>query len=302
MAIEFQCDNCDSSLKVPDNSAGKRVKCPQCQVIQTIPIPRQPPIAEPPKKVRTLPSPKAPATAPSTPAPLQAKPVQASPQTKSTQPSPQSRPAQATPQAKPAKAPLQTKPAEVILLQPIESPATLSGLDNFLEEELTAGPPVKVDKPAWETAAPAPQPAPVVRGYSPQPSRGKDSSRSRGILKIPAVILLLFSGLGMVGCVGYFSLKIMVLVNSNVPLDTLLSEPRIVSTLAGELIGVLIGLIIQITIFRASLAMISSSNHSLAKAGAILACIPCFCPLGFPFAIWALILLSSKSMKRNFDD
>ncbi|QDS89412.1 hypothetical protein EC9_36110 [Rosistilla ulvae] len=37
MPIEFPCDGCQQKLRVPDNSAGKQAKCPNCARIQTIP-------------------------------------------------------------------------------------------------------------------------------------------------------------------------------------------------------------------------------------------------------------------------
>ncbi len=37
MPIEFPCDGCQQKLRVPDNSAGKQAKCPNCARILTIP-------------------------------------------------------------------------------------------------------------------------------------------------------------------------------------------------------------------------------------------------------------------------
>ena len=37
MPIEFECPNCKSVLRVADETAGKRARCPQCQVINDIP-------------------------------------------------------------------------------------------------------------------------------------------------------------------------------------------------------------------------------------------------------------------------
>jgi uncharacterized membrane protein len=38
MAIEFRCSSCDRLLRVPDEAAGKRAKCPQCGVVLSIPL------------------------------------------------------------------------------------------------------------------------------------------------------------------------------------------------------------------------------------------------------------------------
>jgi phage FluMu protein Com len=37
MAIAFQCSHCNHSLRVPDDVAGKRIKCPKCQQVLRIP-------------------------------------------------------------------------------------------------------------------------------------------------------------------------------------------------------------------------------------------------------------------------
>jgi hypothetical protein len=39
MTIAFQCSSCQHPLRVPDDVAGKRLKCPQCQEILRIPAP-----------------------------------------------------------------------------------------------------------------------------------------------------------------------------------------------------------------------------------------------------------------------
>jgi LSD1 subclass zinc finger protein len=37
MPIEITCSSCSKRLRVPDNAAGKRVKCPQCQTVLSVP-------------------------------------------------------------------------------------------------------------------------------------------------------------------------------------------------------------------------------------------------------------------------
>lgn len=39
MTIQFKCESCGKALKVDDSKAGKRVKCPGCQDVITIPQP-----------------------------------------------------------------------------------------------------------------------------------------------------------------------------------------------------------------------------------------------------------------------
>lgn len=49
MPIEFNCSDCQKLLKVPDESAGKKARCPECQSIQVVPVgfPAQTPIDPP---------------------------------------------------------------------------------------------------------------------------------------------------------------------------------------------------------------------------------------------------------------
>jgi len=42
MPWEFNCQYCNSRLRVPENTAGKRVRCPACGAEQTIPQPEEP--------------------------------------------------------------------------------------------------------------------------------------------------------------------------------------------------------------------------------------------------------------------
>lgn len=42
MPIEISCTSCNKRLRVPDTAAGKRVKCPQCQTILSVPAAETP--------------------------------------------------------------------------------------------------------------------------------------------------------------------------------------------------------------------------------------------------------------------
>lgn len=42
MAIEFRCENCDKKLKVKDELAGKRIKCPDCGSPTGVPAAKSP--------------------------------------------------------------------------------------------------------------------------------------------------------------------------------------------------------------------------------------------------------------------
>lgn len=46
MPISFRCSSCQSTIRVPDGTEGKKTKCPKCEAIQR--IPEAPPITPPP--------------------------------------------------------------------------------------------------------------------------------------------------------------------------------------------------------------------------------------------------------------
>ena len=59
----------------------------------------------------------------------------------------------------------------------------------------------------------------------------------------------------------------------------------------------------SLVIFVGALKMKNLSGSGWARAGAILAMIPCVsgcCLLGLPFGIWALMVLSNRDVKRAF--
>lgn len=47
MPIATTCDNCASPLNAPDNTAGRRVRCPKCQQPTSIPTQNAPPVPPP---------------------------------------------------------------------------------------------------------------------------------------------------------------------------------------------------------------------------------------------------------------
>ena len=48
MPIEFKCQSCSKTLRIPDTAAGKRVKCPSCQQVSTVPAESAAPTTPPP--------------------------------------------------------------------------------------------------------------------------------------------------------------------------------------------------------------------------------------------------------------
>jgi hypothetical protein len=275
MAIEFRCGNCSSRLKAPDNSSGKRVKCPKCASVQTIPAAKPPaddeltlmPVADPPSP---SPTPKIAVPAP--------KPALA---------------------AKPKTAPVQSK-VKTPPLAPLESPSPFGMLGALSEGDLAAGVPIQSEKPAWQTAAPVPEFESL--DYSPlAPGKG-GSSGSLVFLKIPAVMLM---GLSLFTAVAFFIgivASFMALTNAKVQVERIFESYEATGVVVGIIVFFIMGFVAQIGIFRAAFYMLLEKKHASAKIGAILASIPLCSPLGFPFGIWALMMLCEKSVKNKFQD
>jgi hypothetical protein len=265
MAIEFRCGGCTTRLKAPDNSSGKRVKCPKCASIQTIPG------AKPAEAELGL---KPEATAPkSTPAPKPA------------------------PTAKPKPAPVQAKP-QAPQIAPLASSSPFGDLGNLANMDLTAGPSVQMASAVLPPSDPGPAPMPGFRATA-SPFQKRGSSSSLSTLKVPAMVLMVFSVLGMLIEVLYIILVLAGIFMAHSDradgVDTAVTGVVLIFPIT----MLILGFLINFTIFRGAHSMFTASNYSLAKNGAMIACVPCFC-IAFPFAIWALVLLSKDSVKSSF--
>lgn len=58
MPIEFHCSSCQQFLRVPDDAAGKKAKCPKCQEVLTVPSAAVPPVFPPLPSASAPPPPK----------------------------------------------------------------------------------------------------------------------------------------------------------------------------------------------------------------------------------------------------
>jgi hypothetical protein len=227
-------------------------------------------------------------------------------------PTPIAKPAQ-TPVAKPS--PASRPPPAQAPLPPAQAPpppvaqglSPLADLDNLLGDQLMSGPSAQGARPAYDfpalPSAPEAAPAPVRRVYSDKPRRRRDASGPMTVLKIPAIAMMLFSGVTA-------GLLIVNLCMSGYRLYLVLSSEgrfeenqmsAMVAALVTAVVFDLIYVLIHAIIFRAGACMLSGRNYSMARTGAILAAIPCCGVLSFPFGIWAFIMLSMESVKDAFD-
>jgi phage FluMu protein Com len=267
MAIEFGCGKCGYRLKVPDNSAGKRVKCPKCESVQTIPAPGGTPSTTSKPIAGEGVAPAA-AAKPPTAQLLPAKPSAARPQ-----------------------APL----------APLAMPVPQAETANFIDAELAAGPSLNPGNPAWGNAAPSSDPEPAFEEEFPR-KRKKKTSAKLGSLRAPALGMILMSGFSILVYVSFLGVRCMAAydyLNTNGPM-TDFEGVIFSSSMMGILLGAFTGLIANVIIFRGGWYMIRGINYSLAKRGAIVSAIPVCGILSFPFGIWALILLSNRLVEDQF--
>jgi hypothetical protein len=68
----------------------------------------------------------------------------------------------------------------------------------------------------------------------------------------------------------------------------------------GTIVGCLISICLQATIFTAGLKMKNLESRGLALTGSILALICSPCCIGLPFGIWALVVLNDSDVARAF--
>jgi hypothetical protein len=339
MEFEFRCVNCEALLRLRGEAAGKRIKCPRCEAVQVAPggpapmaeppqgprparitppddeeliladIPKPPPyrpeLAEPPVPVAKLvSSSSARPQKGKTPPPSTAKPKP--PQAPAAKQVPVAR--LAPPQtsvAKPAQAPL--RPAQWVQPPVAQELSPLAALENLRGDALMSGPSIEGVKPAYDfpklPSEPEPAPTPVRRVYTDKPRRKKGGVDAMTILKIPAIMLMIYSGL-MLGLtllsgIGWIWVTICVASGSPVPFGQ--QPPDMTIYIFTNIISDLISILVNFVILRGAWCMVSGYDYTSARNGAILAAIPCCGFLCFPFGIWAFIMLSMESVKDAFD-
>ena len=131
--------------------------------------------------------------------------------------------------------------------------------------------------------------------------KSQNQGPSGNPLIVPAIFLIIFSSLSLIG--GLFQLGVTILDLAGVfraagqaPAE---SQAEAVSRLAGSLAV----LCTNGAIVAGAISMLRLKNHSSARLGAIIGMIP-LCTgciiLGIPFAIWAFVLLNRPEVKRTF--
>lgn len=135
--------------------------------------------------------------------------------------------------------------------------------------------------------------------------KSQNQGPSGNPLIVPAIFLIIFSSLSLIG--GLFQLGVTILDLAGVfpaagqaPAE---SQAEAVGRLVGRLAGSLAVLCTNGAIVAGAISMLRLKNHSSARLGAIIGMIP-LCTgciiLGIPFAIWAFVLLNRPEVKRTF--
>lgn len=315
MAIEFACTTCSQTVRVGDAAAGKKGKCPHCATILQIPYAAA--------GVASPSAPQTPAAKVSFPCPGCGK----------------SMAAPATMTGKRAKCPqcqtvfvvgggaaAASQPAPAFDdLQPLADGdlAPLGGLgggDLFADlppaPTLAAAPLTSLTNPLGSAPSAWSAPGPTGNPYAPNPYAspspyGATTPASYGTsstapvkLMVPAVAMLVIS----MFTIGYFAIQALGVLLAPLPPDFaeqrgLQGDPEMAVTLYkfGMIIGVGMGVLLNIGVIVGAIQMIRMKGWGTAKAGAIAALVPCsVCCLNMPLGIWALIVLNQPDVRRQF--
>jgi len=121
-------------------------------------------------------------------------------------------------------------------------------------------------------------------------------------VRIPAICLMVGSGLGIVLQIASVGFYIVVLIAAMNEAEAQEPAEMYVMTAAQVGSGVL-GILLRAVVFFGAIKMKNLQNYGLSMAAAIIAVIPCFsacCLLELPFGIWALVVLSNAEVKQAF--
>ena len=131
--------------------------------------------------------------------------------------------------------------------------------------------------------------------------KSQNQGPSGNPLIVPAIFLIIFSSLSLIG--GLFQLGVTILDLAGVVPAAGQAPAESQAEAVGRLVGSLAVLCTNGAIVAGAISMLRLKNHSSARLGAIIGMIP-LCTgciiLGIPFAIWAFVLLNRPEVKRTF--
>ena len=322
MSIRIQCESCQRTFQVPDESEGKQTRCPSCQTLILIKRPVPPAVPESPVKVVREES-----------TPIKATPVKATP-IKATPVTPQSnyqRPASQNNDGitvscmacgKELRAPGRAA-GKAIRCPGCQGTIPVPNEDSFQPIQVQPIPtytpqrtspyqasPLQEDS-LWSSIPPASANVPYSGSsgfdnpYDPAPSYSsggtrRGSSRASRVIQynIIGVLMMIWSGLIVLGCI--IRPVVLALALANLPPNTTIDYAKLTPVLIGTGIGIVVGLAIAYFMFQGGYNIFYQADLETAKQSAIFCAIPCCGSCLFPVGIWACILLYGKNAKRDF--
>jgi hypothetical protein len=146
-----------------------------------------------------------------------------------------------------------------------------------------------------------PLPAPAAASTRRRPARRSGPLEAgSAVIVVPAVAMLVVGSFSLLGVL-FYAVRILLVPNAVAEL-TSRAEYAGSAYVMGMVAGFVVSIAIEGLIIMGSLSMIRSQSYGLALTAAILCILPCTaCWMGFPFGVWALIVLCLGSVRRTFD-
>ncbi len=333
--IQFRCPGCQKRLRMPANVAGKKVKCPACSAVLSIPSSTkkkgrsevQPGLAPLPDAAPGLaPLDDAPGLAPLDDAPGLA-PLDDAPGLVPLDDAPALTPLDDAPglvpvDESPALIPLDNGPGLTPLddapgLEPMDTAAGLTPLedDPLANAASFEGSAAASPMPAGASTSPfgdgfgSPAAPPGAMAANPYQSPalapsgyagGQSRPFNQTIVVAPAIAMLVVLGINCVVMIPYlifYAIGAIGLAKTEQAGD----EAAFIGFMIGSIIGVLIFVVVYVFMLFGAWKMMKLETYWMALTTAILMLFPCtFCWIGLPFGIWALIVLCFQDVRRAF--
>ena len=126
--------------------------------------------------------------------------------------------------------------------------------------------------------------------------------------KIPAIILMIVSGIGIAFNLVMVVMNILVMAGVMPQSQPAIADPQAqaIANATSGVIGIifmLVCVVLNVVILLGAIKMKKGESYGLAMAAAIIAIIPCYttCCLSIPFGIWALVVLLNDEVKQAFN-
>lgn len=324
MSIRIQCESCQRTFQVPDDTEGKQTRCPSCQTL--ILIKRPAPQSAPETPVQVIRETATPIKAtPIKAIPVKATPVKAMPpnnQKPSSSNDDDSIAVSCLACGRAIRAPgraagkaIRCPGCQATIPVPNDflfDPIQVQPIQNYTPQRANSysASPLHDDS-LWSSIPPASVSVPFsgVSGfdnpyaadtsYSGGATRRGSSRTSRLVqYNIIGVLMMIWSGMIVLGCI--VRPVVLAIALSNLPPNATIDYGKLTPVLIGTGIGIAIGLAIAYFMFQGGYNIFYQTDLESAKQIAIFCAIPCCGSCLFPVGIWACFLLYGKNARRDF--